>query len=803
MKLILYRLAIFLLLTFVINVSVRAQDETIVIGQVFAANKKTPIADAGVWFENTDIITTTNSEGFFYIQSSSPQQAIVVEAIGYERKTIKLNQKAIDKKIDVYLQEYSNLLDEVAVVSPRNHMQHILKKFRQNEPLNNPDKLKDFSIIREETSKIYLKNISSKLLNSNILAEIKQNAIFSSDSSAIIPIYFLQKREKKNYFEDNQNITLIDSIQQTISILQGAKFIEILSVYMPNVNFYNENILMLNKIFISPLSNNALAFYDFNVKDSILEDNTLVHFIKFRPKNSKLLAFNGEMQIEAGTFALKYIRASVEPSANVNFVQQITFNQSFRPVGKGRYFYKSTENIVDFAYEFPLISLDNSLSAVLTRSNDYSNIRLLDDGSDIPATDSIMPINDSLFAYSIQQINNSNLQKSIHRTADILFNGYIHAGKVDFGVIYEFVRYNDLEGFRPTLSMRTGKAFHQKFSVGGYLGYGFGDKDWKFGGNIQRYWGRNDQHYIGLFYNNEVYRFGYENKQILSENSLSRGESILTSFSFGNEYNKLLKKRLINLKYSFDIEGFKFTLSPSFSYTYPNRYIEFTSKGNRIDKIKIASLAATFRFSFKEKQVRSFMRRFHLPSQYPIITLHLEGGRYRLHNTDGRYGKVIFAVKHNFAFSLGKVYMSLYSTKIFGQVPYIMLEQPLVAQGISQNVNNFSLINQAESFNDLYGALFLRYYTNGFISSLIPTIKNLNLRETFFINTVGGTLNKKHRDILDFDVINSFNTPYIEAGAGIANILSLFTIESVWRLTHRNHPNATNWGIIARFYFDF
>ncbi len=804
MKFILYRFAIFLLLTFVINIYTKAQDGTIVVGQVFVVDENTPIADAGVYFEGTDIITTTDSEGYFYLQSSSRQQTIVVEAIGYERKTVKLNSKNIDQKIDIYLQKYSNLLNEVTVLAPRNRMRHILTKFRQNEPLNNPDKLKDFSTIREEISKIYLKNISPKLLNSSILSEIKQNAILSNDSSVIVPIHFLQKREIKNYFDDNQSITLIDSTQQTLSILQGAKLVEILSVYMPTVNFYNESILMLNKIFISPLSNNALAFYDFMVNDSILEDNTLVYFITFRPKNSKLLAFNGEMQIEAGTFALKYIRASIEPSANINFVRRISFNQSFIPVGKGRYFYKSTENIVDFTYEFPLISIDNSLAAVLSKHNNYSNINFLGDNSNILETeDSIISASNTLFASSIEQISNSNLQKYMHKTADILFNGYIHAGKIDLGVIYEFVRYNDLEGFRPTFSMRTGKAFHQKFSVGGYLGYGFGDKDWKFGGNIQRYWGRNDQHYIGLFYNNEVYRFGYDNKHIMSENALIQGESILTSFAFGNEYNKLLKKRIINLKYGFDIEGFKFSISPSFSYTYPNRYVEFTSKGNAIDRIEVVSLATTFRFSFKEKQVRSFMRRFHLPSQYPIITLYLEGGGYRLHNTTGRYGKMIFAVKHNFAFSLGKVYMSFYGTKIFGKVPYTMLEQPLMAQGLSPSINNFSLINQAESYNDLYGALFLRYYTNGFINSLIPIIKEFNLRETFFVNTAFGSLDRKHRDILDFNVISSFDTPYIEAGAGISNILSMFTVESVWRLTHRNRPHTANWGIRARFYFDF
>ena len=48
------------------------------------------------------------------------------------------------------------------------------------------------------------------------------------------------------------------------------------------------------------------------------------------------------------------------------------------------------------------------------------------------------------------------------------------------------------------------------------------------------------------------------------------------------------------------------------------------------------------------------------------------------------------------------------------------------------------------------------------------------------------------------------NTLYImECGIGISNIFRLVSVDSIWRLTYRNTPNATLWGVRFRFDLDF
>ena len=43
----------------------------------------------------------------------------------------------------------------------------------------------------------------------------------------------------------------------------------------------------------------------------------------------------------------------------------------------------------------------------------------------------------------------------------------------------------------------------------------------------------------------------------------------------------------------------------------------------------------------------------------------------------------------------------------------------------------------------------------------------------------------------------------MEASVGVANIFKLIRVDLVKRLSYLDHPNVSQWGIRARFKFDF
>ncbi|MCL6296288.1 carboxypeptidase-like regulatory domain-containing protein [Jejuia spongiicola] len=83
-------------------------------GIVLDAKTKIPIESAAIYFDNTTIGTTTDSEGKFSIlYTDANQSGLVISYLGYQTETIlDYRQK---NNITVYLKQTNNVLDEVIV----------------------------------------------------------------------------------------------------------------------------------------------------------------------------------------------------------------------------------------------------------------------------------------------------------------------------------------------------------------------------------------------------------------------------------------------------------------------------------------------------------------------------------------------------------------------------------------------------------------------------------------------------------------------------------------------------------------
>jgi hypothetical protein len=76
------------------------------------------------------------------------------------------------------------------------------------------------------------------------------------------------------------------------------------------------------------------------------------------------------------------------------------------------------------------------------------------------------------------------------------------------------------------------------------------------------------------------------------------------------------------------------------------------------------------------------------------------------------------------------------------------------------------------------------------------------------VKGVFGTLSDKNVNYSQFpDNLRSFaSKPYWEAGTGIENILKIFRIDAIWRLSHLNdekNPNVSKFGIFLSMNFSF
>jgi hypothetical protein len=81
---------------------------------------------------------------------------------------------------------------------------------------------------------------------------------------------------------------------------------------------------------------------------------------------------------------------------------------------------------------------------------------------------------------------------------------------------------------------------------------------------------------------------------------------------------------------------------------------------------------------------------------------------------------------------------------------------------------------------------------DGFILGKIPLIRLLDLREVLTVRTVWGTISQQNRENAPYrllDGLEALEKPYVEVGAGVANIFRLLRIDGFWRLTHKKNRN--------------
>lgn len=781
--------------------------EFFVFGQILDANDQEPIQAANVWFKGTQIGSSTNEEGYFILRTSEPQKTVCVSVIGYKRREINVGKNP-NQMVTILLKEERNILDEVIVLPGENEALPILRRVIESRDKNNPDKFMNLSTLENQKTKLFFINIKQRALQRKIFRDMQKGTIRTSDSLLIIPVYHETKTEELTTNSEQQTERkTIRKDEKSLQIIPENQLAILLENYTPQINFYKNHVTVLQSNFISPIASQGNFYYHYFLIDSLTTAESKLYQIRFRPKNDKELTFKGDMWIDSTTCALTHIRATMPSTANINFMNSLSIEQTFEQLTNKQFYYKSQQFAMGFRFDLVSNSMKDGIATVFDKEITYTGTQF--DTDEVVPSEKFIPIESAnigeiTFRNAIDSVNKSKLQRVAYGIVDLVMNGYIHAWKLDVGPVVNWIRYNKLEGFRPTIALRTGQKMMDNFTVGGYVGYGFGDKKWKYGGEFQARFGSKYQHTIGAFYDNDVIRYGYNNVLLVNENMVGSTENLLTTLSRVTMYDNLAQQYKATLTYRYEEPGIRLTTSVNGKELLSNNAMSFTQNGTAVASVKSISTTIGLRLSFKENTLNNYFHRYYLRSIYPIINFQGEYGYYETGQKQEQYGKLLLVVKQSVPLFSGKLKYMIEGGYVFGDVPFPMLESLRGTRGFWFPEYDFCLMNQMEFITDAYIAGNFRYITNGWIFNYIPWVKKANLREELLFKIAYGGLRDGHSNILQLPTNSgSMEIPYMEAGVGISNILKIFSVQSVWRITHRNSPNAINWGIRFRFNLDF
>ena len=751
--------------------------ETILVGDLFSAETGEPIANANIYYQGTNIGTSSNEDGAFMLRTElTRKRVVVISAVGYQtqRYTIEPGTMA---GVQVAMKEKTATIEEVYIRPGENPALPLVAAVRAHRAENDRC-LQEGSAKAVATTELYISDIEAKHLKRRLWKSLQGGMIAGEDSTLMIPLYM-----------SRQAMTLSGSGRQAAgtkeekaTVLSATDY-SVLLTDDGNLNFYQNSVSLFGRSFLSPLAAAGNTYYNYFLVDSIETDGGKTYVVHFRTKNPYYATFNGEMQIDSATFALKSITADAPAQNGLNYLKGVHVHQQMGADNSLQD--EDISAVMDFAVKtdtshlFPSVLMRHSMQGSPMNS------------AQLPPTE----LTDSTQMAAFNAMDSVPIVKFAKWTAAIINTGYIPTGTcIDIGNIQEILQVNEHEKVHVGLPFRTNEKLMKHVALEASVGYGFRDRAFKGMGRISVQLPTLRRNIISLSYHDRyVWTEVDDFSRLLRENGIGFQTMDFTAYAFeALRYNKLAvntatRQRQIQLHFENDwTDNLETQVYARIGWMgYGNPLVGYFN----IPDFRYQTLGAILRVSFNERKIDGWFARYHVYSDLPVLYFGLEGGSFQI---DGMkqyqlYGKLQLMIRQHVRLGMGGTLdYALQAGCILGRVPYPFLHHFEGNQGYAYDPYRFTLLNNVNYAADKWVALHAEWNGQGILFNLIPGIRRLRLRELVTFKLAWGGCSDTHyllNDELPFVKNISSKTPYTEIGFGIGNILRVLDIHSVWRLS--------------------
>lgn len=806
-------------------VSFSQAQQTVVSGTVRDAETGEALPFVKVRFLQSQIGAITDTAGRYTVATYYATDSLQFFAMGYLTKTVavKRDQTQI---IDVKLTVSINEMDEVRIVASSELPWITLhKKIVANKPINNKEKLLAYDYELYNKMQVDINNIGDKFDRNPLVkrldlvmdyldsAENGKNYLPVLLSESISEFYFRNKPKKRKEIITASKITGIENYQ--LNQLMGDMYLDI--------NIYENNIPLFQRTFISPISSIARSFYTFKILDTVWVGNHWCYHLSFEPKRTGDMTFEGQIWVTDTTYAVKSIQANISPWANINYVQDLYFEQQFEEVEPEVWMLTNEKLIVDLkltknteVYGFFARKTSSRRDFVINQPHDEAFYR---SDNTVEYADSAQQRNNDYWITHrhvplsgqernieemIDSLSETRTFKTVKNMAYFFTTGYYPVGKVEIGNAYNFFSANPVEKLRFGLALRTSNQFSRRIEIGGRIAYGVADEAFKYGATIRYNVTPKKRGMLIANYSKDIEQIG------ISPTAAAVGSTFGTLFRTGPldkltfvekggiSFEKDVKKDLI-LFGSFDWK--EYTALGIANYQRINPDGSFSNIG----RIQTSEVTLRVRWTKDEEFLSGAFDRTSLRSRYPILSLQGIFGIKGLLGSDYNYQKIEFQLEHNRNIGvLGRLRYGATAGYIFGTTAYPFLKVHEGNQSLWLLTSTFNKLNFFEFVSDKYVGAFAEQHWEGLFFDRLPLIKKLKWRLVTTGRIAYGAIDSRHAQVM---VLPSFTKqfgaiPYAEAAIGIENIFKIGRVDLVWRLTHLD-PGMSPLGIRARWSFGF
>jgi len=810
---------------------IASSQKTTVSGNVLDELTGTPLPFVKIRFQDSKIGTYTDTLGKYSIDTYYATDTLIFSFSGYVIKKIII-EKDTDQEINTTLQVLQSDFDAIYIKAPDELPSTTLhKRIIANKPINDKKKLTAYEYEVYNKVQLDINNIGEKFKDRKTVKKVDVIIDYLDsleDGTHYLPV-ILSESISDFYFKTNPQKKKEVVKATRISGVENLDMNQFLGDMYVDVDLYSNYMYLFNKSFISPVANFARSFYKFYLEDSSFIDNQWCYKLRFTPKRTGDMTFQGDLWIHDTTYAVKKFTASIAPWVNINYVQDLYIEQEFEMVVPEVWMLKEEKMIADLKiakksgiYGFfgrryssrtnfainakhpdefyksnSTVEIDQNAK---TRSETYwKEVR------HTPLSKQEQGVDDM-----IDTLNELHFFKLLKNTMYMASTGYYPLGKVELGSVFSLVTKNQAEGWRIALSLRTSNSFSRRVELGGRIAFGFMDERLKYGTSVRYNITPKKRGMLTAFYNYDLEQIGQ------SPTAATIGSTFGTLLRTG-PLDKLtfVQKAGINLEKDVGkdiilyggMEWKEYTPLGIANYIRPN---QISGIDDTINKIRTTELIARYRWAKDEEFVSGAFDRSSIRSKYPIISIQGIFGIKGFLNGNYAYQKIDLSIEQQLRIGFaGRIRYGINAGYIFGNAAYPFLKVHEGNESYWMQLNTFNKMNYFEFISDKYVSILVENHWDGLFLNRLSLLKKLKWRLVSTGRAVIGSISDRHtREMRIPNFTKTFGkTPYIEVALGIENILTVGRIDVFWRLTHNEigvkTNDISNFGLRARYAFNF
>lgn len=841
-------ICLYVLLGFLPDIFGQVSNQTIVKGRITDETTGDPLPLVAVEFVKTYSGTISDADGIFLLSSKNTSNKVRFSCLGYE-----VQEKAIlpghSQEMNIRMKPVSQQLKEIVVKPEKKRYRNkgnpaveLIQKVIGLKKLNQNGNYKTIQFERYEKNQFALSNLTEDLKNKRYLRKFK--FVFRNIDSTklngkqILPIYLRESLADNSIRKSpaaHKSIVKAEKMVKFEGYLNDQGMGAYLKYMYQDINIYSEDIMFLTNIFLSPIASTAPQFYRYFIMDTLSIDNTRCFKVLFAPRNKTDMLFQGFLYITTdSSYAIRKIDMSVPPEINLNWAKEVHIIQEFEKVDNTGWLLSKDNIGIDFGITADRLGIygERIVSYHYSHINEpipdtvfYGQPQVIADDAEKHSAQfwhehRHLPLSSSESGtYAIvDSLKNIRAFKSVLNISMLLIAGYRSFGPIEIGPVNTFYSYNPIEGYRIRVGGRTTPKFSRRFTIETYGAYGFRDQKFKY------YLGTTlslTPRTIWVFPVKSI-KLSYQDDTKIPGQELQfvQEDNFLLSFKRGVN-NKLFYNQTLRIEHLNEFPS-------HFSYNIAYQFLKQTPGGdlffNKLDYmlhvndppyININEFSLSLRYAPNEQFYQGKQYRIPMANKYPVTQLTFTWGSRGFGN-DYNYLNVKLSMTKRFYLSvLGYTDMVAETGKIFGQVSYPLLYIHRANQTYSYQIASYNLMNFLEFVSDEYFSLNLDHCFNGFLFNKVPLLKKLKWREYISGKVLWGRLTRLNNPEINPDLFKfpvDYGTPvtftlnrgpYAEVSAGVGNILKLFRVEFVTRLTYLEQPFVARYGIRVRFKFDF